>query len=49
MKIFKWIGITCLAFWNSYYHPMNTKTDMFMTCLFWVGITLFIKSETEDK
>lgn len=49
MKIFRYLGILCLAFWHGYYHPVNTKTDILMTILFWVGMTCFVKSETEDE
>lgn len=49
MKIFKYIGIVCLAFWNGYYHPVQTKTDALMTVLFWVGITFFVKFDKEDE
>ena len=49
MKIFRYIGIICLATWNAYCHPVYTKMDALMVVLFWVGIALFVKSETEDK
>lgn len=48
-KILKYVGIICISTWNTYYHPMNTKTDVLMTALFWIGITLFVNGEIEEN
>lgn len=47
-KVLKYIGAVCLALWNGYHHPINTKMDFVMIVLFWIGVTCFVNGYVED-
>jgi hypothetical protein len=43
----KWIGIVCLAFSMTYYHPCEKPMDWVFVVLFWIGLTCYVNGSEE--